>query len=32
MGHNEMDNPSFTSPLMYKLIAKLDPVRDIYKK
>jgi 2-oxoglutarate dehydrogenase E1 component len=32
MGHNELDNPSFTQPLMYKLIKHLKPARDIYKK
>jgi 2-oxoglutarate dehydrogenase E1 component len=31
MGHNELDNPFFTQPLMYKLIKKLQPSRDLYR-
>ena len=29
-GHNEIDQPSFTQPLMYQKIAKKKPVLDIY--
>jgi 2-oxoglutarate dehydrogenase E1 component len=29
-GHNEVDEPSFTQPLMYKAIAAKTPVRDIF--
>ena len=29
-GHNEGDEPSFTQPLMYKLIDKKRPVRKLY--
>ena len=32
MGHNELDQPSFTQPLMYKQIAKMTPVAQIYEK
>ena len=30
-GHNELDQPSFTQPLMYKIIAKMTPVDKIYE-
>lgn len=32
MGHNELDQPSFTQPLMYKQIAKMTPVARIYEQ
>ena len=31
-GHNELDQPSFTQPLMYKIIGKMTPVAQIYEK
>lgn len=32
MGHNEQDNPSFTSPLMYKIVKNMTPVRNKYRQ
>ena len=32
MGHNELDQPSFTQPHMYKQVAKMTPVARIYEK
>jgi len=32
MGHNELDQPSFTQPLLYKLVANKIPVRDMYRQ
>ena len=31
LGHNELDNPSFTSPLTYKIVKNMQPTKDIYK-
>lgn len=30
-GHNELDQPSFTQPLMYKVVNQMKPCRDIYR-
>lgn len=32
MGHNELDQPSFTQPLMYQQVAKMTPVARKYEK
>ena len=31
-GHNELDQPMFTQPLMYSVISKQQAVRDIYRQ
>lgn len=31
MGHNELDQPMFTQPLMYKVVHGKQPVRDMYR-
>ena len=31
-GHNELDQPSFTQPFMYKQVAKMTPVARIYEQ
>jgi len=31
-GHNELDQPSFTQPMMYKRIAEMTPVARIYEQ
>ena len=32
MGHNELDQPMFTQPLMYNIVNKMNPVRNIYRQ
>jgi len=32
MGHNELDQPSFTNPLLYNIVNKMENVRDKYRK
>ncbi len=32
LGHNELDQPMFTQPIMYKKIKKMAPVMDLYEK
>ena len=31
-GHNELDQPMFTQPTMYKQIAKTRPVSELYQQ
>lgn len=31
MGHNELDQPMFTQPLMYNVVNKMNPVRNVYR-
>lgn len=31
MGHNELDNPFFTQPMMYAIVKNMKPTRDTYK-
>lgn len=31
MGHNELDNPSFTSPLTYKIVNQMRTTKQIYR-
>lgn len=31
-GHNELDQPRFTQPLMYKVVEKMEPVEQKYEK
>ena len=30
-GHNELDQPMFTQPLMYTVVKGMQPVRDVYR-
>jgi 2-oxoglutarate dehydrogenase E1 component len=32
MGHNELDQPMFTQPMMYSIVSKKIPVRNIYRQ
>lgn len=32
MGHNELDQPMFTQPLMYSIVKNMTPVRDVFRK
>ena len=32
MGHNELDQPAFTQPLMYAIIKNMNPVRNVYRE
>jgi 2-oxoglutarate dehydrogenase complex dehydrogenase (E1) component-like enzyme len=32
MGHNELDNPFFTQPMMYNIVKNMKPTRDAYKE
>ena len=32
MGHNELDQPMFTQPLMYKVVRGMEPVRNKYRE
>lgn len=32
MGHNELDQPAFTNPLMYKIVSGMENVKDKYRK
>jgi 2-oxoglutarate dehydrogenase E1 component len=32
MGHNELDQPAFTQPLMYEIVKKMKSVREIYRE
>jgi len=32
MGHNELDQPMFTQPLMYSIVKNMTPVRDLFRK
>ena len=32
MGHNELDQPSYTQPLMYSVVKNMVPVRNLYRQ